>query len=567
MKVGITETVLRDAPQSLIATRMRYEEFADILPTLDQVGYYSLECWGGATFDACMRFLDEDPWERLRNIREKCPNSKLQMLLRGQNLLGYKHYPDDVVRKFIQLAVGNGIDIIRIFDALNDLRNLETSVAETVSRGADAQVAIAYTTSPVHTLENYAVLARRIEEMGATSICIKDMAGIMTPRESRDLVTAIKGTTKLRLHVHAHATTGLATMAYLKAVEVGADVVDTAISSFSGGTSQPATETVVFSLEQLGYETGVNWEKLKEVNDFFRPLRQKYLAEGLLDPQVLETDVDSLNYQIPGGMLSNLISQLKAAGQIDKLPQIIAETPRVRADLGYPPLVTPTSQVVGAQATANVLAGERYKVISKEVRAYLRGEYGAAPGQVNEDLIAKALGDTPRIKGRFADALPDGLAAAAQGAGALAHSPEDVLSYAMFPQVFEQFARERDSEAETVFNLPEPSEPRRPSDGFQATSSAASISDGALITRSGAQRTARAVLPPSGNPGLAAPEPKAGAKPILGNTNANKAKWLDYTITEKFDVDESTAALLMAIVAHHMRAEPEHLTFKSIRER
>jgi len=542
--VGITETVLRDAPQSLIATRMRYDEFEDILPTLDQVGYYSLECWGGATFDACMRYLNEDPWERLRKIRERCPNTKLQMLLRGQNLLGYKHYPDDIVRKFVELSVANGIDIIRIFDALNDLRNLETAVDETVKRGADAQVAIAYTKSPVHTLENYAIMARRIEEMGATSICIKDMAGIMTPRECRDLVTAIKGTTNLRLAVHAHATTGLAVMAYLKAVEVGADTIDTAISSFSGGTSQPPTETVVYSLEQLGYETGVNREKLKEVNDFFRPLRRKYIAEGLLDPQVLETDVDSLTYQIPGGMLSNLFSQLKAAGQIDKLPQVLAETPKVRADLGYPPLVTPTSQVVGAQATANVLAGERYKVISKEVRAYLRGEYGAPPGPVSEDLVAKALGDTPRITGRFADVLPDGYNEAVKEAGKLAKTPEDVLSYALFPQVYERFVEEREKAAA----------------GEQAGATPALVG---IVPDTGSSRP----LPPSGNPGLAEPMVRPSAVTVNPNATAGKLGWLDYTIYEKFDVDDQTAALIMAIVAHHMRTEPENLTFMSIRER
>jgi oxaloacetate decarboxylase alpha subunit len=507
---------------------MRYSEFKDILPTLDTAGYFSLECWGGATFDACMRYLGEDPWERLRKIRELCPNSKLQMLLRGQNLLGYKHYPDDVVRKFVELSIGNGIDIIRIFDALNDLRNLATAVDETVKRGADAQVAIAYTTSPVHTLENYAVLARRIEEMGASSICIKDMAGIMTPRECRDLVTAIKGTTKLRLHVHSHATTGLAPMAYLKAVEVGADVIDTAISSFSGGTSQPATETMVYSLEQLGYETGLNLDKLREINDFFKPLRRKYLEEGLLDPQVLETDVDSLTYQIPGGMLSNLISQLKAAGQADKLDEVLSETPRVRADLGYPPLVTPTSQVVGAQATANVLAGERYKVISKEVRAYLRGEYGAAPGPINEALVVKALGDTPRITSRFADALPPGLPAAVKEAGPLAKSMEDVLSYALFPQVFERFAEAREAGDLTQFE-------NRP-------------------------------LQPSGNPGLAriAETSEAVQHPVA---KTSKPGWIDYTIAEKFDVDDATAALLMAIVAHYLRTEPEQLVFSSIRER
>ena len=520
MNIGITETVLRDAQQSQIATRMRYDEFAEILPTMDQVGYFSIECWGGATFDACMRYLDEDPWQRLRNIRRLCPNTKLQMLLRGQNLLGYKPYPDDIVKKFIQLSVKNGIDIIRIFDALNDLRNLETAVAETVKQGADANVAIAYTTSPVHTLENYVTLVKQIAEMGATSICIKDMAGIMTPHECEELVLAIKAATNLRLHVHAHATTGMAIMAYLKAVEAGANVVDTAISAFSGGTSQPATETVVHSLEQLGYNTGINREKLKEVNDFFKPLRDKYLAAGLLDPKVLATDVDSLAYQIPGGMLSNLISQLKAAGQSDKLDLVLAETPRVRADLGYPPLVTPTSQIVGAQATANVLSGERYKVISNEVRAYLRGEYGAAPGELNQDLVKKALGDTPQFKGRFADTLAAGLPGATNAAGDKAQTPEDVLSYAMFPQVFEQFVAKRES-----------ANPVPP------------------------------VKAPAAAP-LAVSVVHADAE-----VSENKLPGLDYTITEKYDVDEETAAILMAIVANHLRTDPRFLNFRSIRER
>lgn len=535
MKIGITETVLRDAQQSLIATRMRYDEFADILPTLDQVGYYSLECWGGATFDACMRYLNENPWQRLRDIRRLCPNTKLQMLLRGQNLLGYKPYPDDVVREFIKRAIGNGIDIIRVFDALNDLRNLETSVSEIVQQGGDAQVAIAYTTSPVHTLENYIGLASQIQEMGATSICIKDMSGIMTPRACEELVSAIKDVTDLRLHVHSHATTGMAIMSYLKGVEAGADVVDTAISAFSGGTSQPATETVVHSLTQFGFDTGINREKLKEVNDFFKPLRDKYLENGLLDPKVLRTDVDSLVYQVPGGMLSNLISQLKAAGQIDKLDQVLAEIPKVRADLGYPPLVTPTSQIVGAQATANVLAGERYKLISSEVKAYLRGEYGKAPGKVNSDLVAKALGESPQNVGRFADTLPDGLPAAAEEVGELAHTPEDVLSYALFPQVYQDYAANREAIANpnnvsgasplVVAELPEPDASVNQSD---------EISNPSAISANSA---------------------------IPGSSSSS------YTFAEKYDVDDETAALLMAIVAYRLRTDPRFLSFKSIRER
>lgn len=530
---------MRDGQQSLIATRMRYDEFKDILPTLDKVGYYSIECWGGATFDACLRYLDENPWQRLRDIRRLCPNTRLQMLLRGQNLLGYKPYPDDIVRKFIELSIKNGIDIIRIFDALNDLRNLETAVSETVKQGGDAQVAIAYTTSPVHTLENYVTLSKRIEEMGATSICIKDMAGIMTPRECQELVAAIKSETHLRLHVHAHATTGLAIMAYLKAIEAGADVIDTAISAFSGGTSQPATETVVHSLEQLGYDTGIDRSRLKEVNDFFKPLHDKYLASGLLDPKVLATDVNALSYQIPGGMLSNLISQLKAAGQLDKLDQVLAETPKVRADLGYPPLVTPTSQIVGAQATANVLAGERYKVISNEVKSYLRGEYGAAPGQLNPDLVAQALGDTERFTGRFADKLPDGLPNAVQEAtaevGTGIRAEEDVISYALFPQVFEQFAANRAGGSTA-------------DQGTQVDGQAAQRQQGQLVA---SQQDSASPAVSDGNPIVV-----SVSTPVQ-----------DFTIREIFDVDDETAATLMAIVAHHLGADPRFLNFKSIRER
>lgn len=444
MKVQFTETVLRDAGQSLIATRLPYAKFESILETMDKAGYYSLECWGGATFDTCLRFLGEDPWQRLRDIRKRVKNTKLQMLLRGQNLLGYKHYPDDVVRKFVELSIKNGIDVIRIFDALNDLRNVEVSVKETVKHKGNAQVTLSYTTSPVHSLEGYVKMVKEIENMGASSICIKDMAGILSPKEAYDLVKAIKENSKLPLHLHTHSTTGLSFMTYLKAVEAGADVIDTAISCMSGGTSQPATETLVYAFEQLGYKTGINYPILKEINDFFRPVQEEYVKNGQLDPKVMMTETDALNYQIPGGMLSNLISQLKAQKAMDKFADVLAETPRVREDLGYPPLVTPTSQIVGVQATNNVLSGERYKNVTKEVKAYLRGEYGAPPGTVSADLIKKVLGDEKPCTGRFAETLAPGFEAGKKEIGKKARSDEDVLSYIVFPQVFEKFADERE---------------------------------------------------------------------------------------------------------------------------
>ena len=443
-KIGFTETVLRDAGQSQIATRLPYAKFEPILEKMDQAGYHSIECWGGATFDTCLRYLEEDPWERLQKIRARVKNTKLQMLLRGQNLLGYKHYPDDVVKKFVELSIKNGIDVIRIFDALNDLRNLEVSVAETIKHGGDAQVTISYTTSPVHSLENYAKLAKNIEEMGATSICIKDMAGIMSPQECYDLVKAIKENSKLPLQIHTHSTTGLAFMTYMKAIEAGADVIDTAISCFSGGTSQPATETLVYTLGQMGYDTGVNYPVLKEINDFFRPIQQEYVDSGLLDPKVMMTDTDALNYQVPGGMLSNLISQLKAQNAMDRFIDVLEETPRVRKDMGYPPLVTPTSQIVGVQATNNILAGERYKNVTKEVKAYLRGEYGTPPGEVSQELITKVLGDEKPYTGRFAESLAPGFEEGKKEAGPAARCDEDVLSSIVFPQVFDKFAKERD---------------------------------------------------------------------------------------------------------------------------
>lgn len=444
-KVQFTETALRDAGQSLIATRLPYSKFEGILETMDKAGYYSLECWGGATFDTCLRFLGEDPWQRLRDIKKRVRNTKLQMLLRGQNLLGYKHYPDDVVRKFVELSIKNGIDVIRIFDALNDLRNLEVAVTETIKHGGIAQVAISYTTSPVHTLDNYIELIKRIEAMGASSLCIKDMAGIIGPQECYDLVKAIKGASKLPLHLHTHCTTGLGPLTYQKAVEAGADVIDTAISSFSGGTSQPPTETMVYALEQLGWQTGINYPVLKEINDFFTPIVEGYIKDGTLDPKVMGTQTDALNYQVPGGMLSNMISQLKTMNAMAKFPEVLAEVPRVRKDMGYPPLVTPTSQIVGVQAATNIIVGERYKNVSKEVTAYLRGEYGTPPGEVSQELITKVLGDEKPYTGRFAETLALGLEAGRKAAGALARNDEDVCSYIVFPEVFEKFSKEREA--------------------------------------------------------------------------------------------------------------------------
>ena len=452
MKVNFTETVLRDANQSLIATRMPFEDFAPVLDKLDKAGYYSLECWGGATFDSCLRYLNEDPWERLRKIRKACPNTKLQMLLRGQNLLGYKHYPDDVVRMFVRKSVENGIDIIRIFDALNDLRNIETAVDETIKCGAHASGTICYTISPIHNLESYVKLAKELESMGVQSICIKDMAGIMDPQEAYDLVKAIKENVKLPLVVHTHSTTGLDPITLQKAVEAGADVIDTAISSFSGGTSQPPTETLAYVFAKEGYEVDLDTAVLKEINDFFKPIRAKALESGLLNPVVMATETDALNYQIPGGMLSNLVAQLTAQNKLDKLDEVLAETPRVREDLGYPPLVTPMSQMVGVQATANVLAGERYKNVSKEVRNYIKGEYGRAPGKINEELAKKILGDEQPVTCRYADLLEPGIPAAREYLGDRATCDEDVLSYIAFPAQAEAFFDKRDEKKKNTFS-------------------------------------------------------------------------------------------------------------------
>ena len=455
-KIQFTETVLRDANQSLVATRLGFDQFEPILKTIDQAGFYSVECWGGATFDVCLRFLNEDPWERLRKIRAAMPNTKLQMLLRGQNILGYKHYSDDIVRRFVRAAVRNGIDIIRIFDALNDVTNLKVAVEETVKSGAMASCAISYTTSPVHTLQKYVEMVKELKKMGAATICIKDMAGIMSPKEAYDLISAIKDAVDLPVVVHTHCTTGLAFMTYMKSVEAGADVIDTAISPFSGGTSQPATETLEYTFRQMGYETGLNTDKLHEMANFFKPIRADFLAKGTLNPISMATDTQCLTYQIPGGMLSNLLSQLKSLNALDKFDEALLETPRVRADMGYPPLVTPTSQLIGTQAVQNVLAGERYKNVGAELKAYCRGEYGKTPAPINKEVQAKILGDEKPLTGRYADTLPKDIFEKAQAElGDTAKCEEDVLSYISFPPVAEKFfaARKEQEEKKVKYSI------------------------------------------------------------------------------------------------------------------
>ena len=448
-KVQFTETILRDASQSLVATRLAFDQFSPILETIDKAGYYSVECWGGATFDVCLRFLNEDPWERLRKIRAAMPNTKLQMLLRGQNILGYKHYPDDIVRRFVRASVRNGIDIIRIFDALNDTNNLKVAVEETVKAGAMASGTISYTTSPVHTREKYVEMVKELREMGVSTICIKDMAGIMSPKAAYDLVSAIKDAVDLPVVIHTHCTTGLAFMTELKAVEAGADVIDTAISPFSGGTSQPATETLNYALRELGYETGLNEELLYEIANFFKPIRADFLAKGTLNPISMATDTQCLNYQIPGGMLSNLLSQLKMMNALDRFDEALLETPRVRKDMGYPPLVTPTSQIIGTQAVQNVLAGERYKNVGAELKAYCRGEYGRTPAPIDPEVRERILKGEKPIEGRYADTLPaDAFEKAEKQLGDTARCEEDVLSYISFPQVAEKFFAQRQEQEE-----------------------------------------------------------------------------------------------------------------------
>ena len=444
MQLHITETVLRDANQSLMATRMPMSDFIDILDTIDNAGYYSVECWGGATFDSCLRYLDECPWERLRMIKSHMKKTKLQMLLRGQNILGYRHYSDDTVRRFVRSAIENGMDIIRIFDALNDMRNIETAVDECLKAGGHAQGTICYTLSPIHNLDLYVKLGKQIEAMGCQSLCIKDMAGIMSPKECFDLVTALKGAINIPIYVHTHQTTGLGFMTCLKAAEAGAAGIDTAISNFGGGTSQPATEPLVYTLTQMGFDCGVDYDTLKKINDHFAPIKKKFVDDGTFDQTVLAVKADALNYQIPGGMLSNLIAQLKAQNAIDRLDEVLEETPRVRAEMGYPPLVTPLSQMVGVQATVNVLLGERYKNIGKEIKSYIRGEYGTPPGEIDPELVKKVMGDEQPITGRYAESIAPEFEEAKAYLGDKAESDLDVLSYIAFPQQAEQFFAKRE---------------------------------------------------------------------------------------------------------------------------
>ena len=443
-RVGITETVLRDGQQSQIATRMPLSDMLPMLETMDGAGFRALEVWGGATFDSCLRFLGEDPWERLRAIRAHVRSTKLQMLLRGQNLLGYRNYADDVVRAVVRKSVENGIDVVRVFDALNDVRNLKTSVEACKEAGGECQCAISYTTSPVHTVPYFVRLAKRMADLGADSICIKDMAGNLTPADAFALVSGIKAEVSVPVEVHTHATAGIAEMTYLKSVEAGADIIDTCISSFSGGTSQPATESMHVALEGLGYETGLELGTLNQIAEHFNGVRDRFRAEGGLNAKVKDTSPKALVYQVPGGMLSNLLSQLTEQGNADKFEEVLAEVPRVRADLGYPPLVTPLSQMVGTQALMNVLAGERYKMIPTEIKDYVRGLYGAAPVPISEEIRRKVIGDEEPITCRPADLIEPQLPRLAEEIVQYARSEEDVLSYALFPQQARDFLGRRE---------------------------------------------------------------------------------------------------------------------------
>ena len=448
--VGITETILRDAHQSQIATRMTTEQMLPIIDKMDQVGYHSVECWGGATFDACLRFLKEDPWERLRKLRDGFKHTKLQMLFRGQNILGYRHYADDVVEYFVQKSIANGIDIIRIFDAFNDLRNLETSVKACKKEGGHAQIALCYTLGEAYTLDYWKEIAKRIEEMGADSICIKDMAGLLVPYEAEELEKALKASTKLPNQLHTHYTSGVASMTYMKAVEAGCDVIDTAMSPFALGTSQPATEVMCETFRGTPFDTGLDQKLLAEIADYFRPIQEEALKSGLLNPKVLGVNIKTLMYQVPGGMLSNLVSQLKDAHAEDKYYDVLEEIPRVRKDFGEPPLVTPSSQIVGTQAVLNVLMGERYKMITKESKALLHGEYGQTVKPFNPEVQKKACGDETPITCRPADLLKPELKEMEKEVARYKQQDEDVLSYALFPQVAVDFFKYREAQQEKV---------------------------------------------------------------------------------------------------------------------
>lgn len=441
----ITDTILRDAHQSQAATRMRIEDMLPACKILDSLGYWSLECWGGATFDSCMRFLNEDPWERLRALKEALPNTKIQMLFRGQNILGYKHYADDVVKEFCKKSIQNGVDVVRLFDALNDPRNLESSIKFVKEYGGICETAISYTTSPVHNEEYFVKLAMQLEKMGADVICIKDMANLLLPYDAYSLVKKLKENVSLPIHLHTHNTTGTGDMVYLMAAQAGVDIVDTALSPFANGTSQPATEALVATLQGTERDTGLDLRALSNAAEHFRNVANKLKAEGSLDPKVLNVDTNTLLYQVPGGMLSNLISQLKQANAEDRYYEVLSEIPRVRKDFGYPPLVTPTSQIVGSQAVLNVLSGERYRTFTKESKGLLRGEYGQLPGEVNEEVRKKAIGDGEIITCRPADLIDPELEKYKQELGDRAKKEEDVLSYALFPQVASKFFEAREN--------------------------------------------------------------------------------------------------------------------------
>ena len=436
--INITETVLRDGHQSLMATRLPTEDMMPIIKELDEAGYYSLEMWGGATFDSCLRYLDEDPWERLRLIRKNVKNTKLQMLLRGQNLLGYKHYSNDVVDIFIKKAIENGIDIIRVFDALNDYSNLISSINSIKKYGGIAQAAIVYTTSPVHTIEYYVDLAKKLEVMGADSICIKDMSGILLPNDTYDLVKALKENLTVSVHIHTHCTAGLAEMNYMKAVEAGVDGIDTAISPFSKGTSQPPTESMAASLKNIGYDTNLNFDKLNKIADYFTGIREKYIESGIFNLKMLDTDIKTLVYQVPGGMLSNLMFQLKQQGMSDRFNEVLEEVPNIRKDLGYPPLVTPMSQMVGTQAVFNVMLKERYKMVPNEIKDYVLGRYGNPPVPIDESVKTIVLKNHV-----YEDVSVKSYMQFKKEINGLALTEEDVLSYALFPDVARKFLENR----------------------------------------------------------------------------------------------------------------------------
>lgn len=434
-KISFVDTVLRDAQQSLVATRMTTEQMLPVLKLMDNAGYHALEVWGGATFDACLRYLNENPWDRLRIIRENVKNTKLQMLLRGQNLLGYKHYPDDVVESFIEKSISNGIDIIRVFDALNDTLNLKTSIKAIGKYGAHCQACICYTISDIHTIEYYRVLALKLEALGADSLAIKDMAGILTPNKAYEIVKTIKEEVKIPIEVHTHSTSGISEMTYLMAIQAGADIIDTSISSLAGGTSQPATESLAITLQEMGYDTGLDLNILKDIAKHFRTVKDEFRSNGLLNPKVMDIDPNTLIYQVPGGMLSNLLSQLKEANKEDKYEEVLIEVPIVRAELGYPPLVTPMSQMIGTQAVMNVISGKRYKLIPNEIKDYVKGLYGKSPVAISEEICKQIIGDEEVFRGRPADMLKPAMDIYKKELGDLAESTEDVLMYALFPSL------------------------------------------------------------------------------------------------------------------------------------